>query len=128
MGLWVDIQISSGDAGNVAVIRCEGELDMATAAKLIEAFDRVGVQRPDEVQADLRQVEFMDSTGLGCLIHGALAFQREGAGFDVLPSEPVEELLKRAGLTDFLAHKPESPDTVTSNRPAGPGDDRGRGR
>jgi anti-sigma B factor antagonist len=122
MGLWVDIEINSGDAGNVAIVRCEGELDMATAAKLIEAFDRVGFQRPDEVQVDLRGVEFMDSTGLGCLTHGALAFQREGAGFDVLPSEPVKELLKRAGLNDFLAYHPESPDSVTSHRAARPGE------
>ena len=122
MGLWVDIEINSGDAGNVAIVRCEGELDMATAAKLIEAFDRVGFQRPDEVQVDLRGVEFMDSTGLGCLTHGALAFQREGAGFDVLPSEPVKELLKRAGLEDFLAYQPESKDSVTSHRAARPGE------
>jgi anti-sigma B factor antagonist len=107
MSLWVDIEISSGDAGNVAIVRCEGELDMSTAAKLIEAFDRVGYQRPDEVQVDLRGVEFMDSTGIGCLTHGALAFQREGAGFDVLPSEPVRELLKKAGLEDFLAYQAE---------------------
>jgi len=102
MGLCVDFYIRSGDAGDVAVIECEGELDMVTAAKLIDAFDRVGVRRPDEVQVDLRGVEFMDSTGLGCLTHGALAFQKEGAGFDVLASEPVRALLKKAGLADFL--------------------------
>lgn len=96
------------------VIQCEGELDMVTAAKLIDAFDRVGVQRPDEVQVDLRGVEFMDSTGLGCLTHGALAFQKEGAGFDVLASEPVTDLLKKAGLTDFLA------EPGTSDPPARP--------
>jgi anti-sigma B factor antagonist len=123
MGFWVDIQISSGDAGNVAIVRCEGELDMATAAKLIDAFDRVGFLRPDEVQVDLRGVEFMDSTGLGCLTHGALAFQREGAGFDVLPSEPVKELLKKAGLEDFLAYQPNSRDSVMSRRAARLGDD-----
>ena len=45
VGLSVDVPIRSGDAGHVAVIRCEGELDMVSAAKMIDAFDRVGVDR-----------------------------------------------------------------------------------
>ena len=81
VGLSVDIRISSNGGERVALIRCEGELDMGSAAKLIDAFDRVGIQRTDEVQLDLRGVEFMDSTGLGCLTHGALAFRKHGIPF-----------------------------------------------
>jgi anti-anti-sigma factor len=103
MGLFIDIQIGSGGAGEVAVVRCEGELDIETAAKLIDAFDRIGVRRPEQVRLDLRGVEFMDSTGLGCLTHGALAFTREGAGFEVLPSQPVEDMIERCGLRALLA-------------------------
>lgn len=102
VGLSVDLAIRSGAAGYAAVIRCEGELDMVSAAKLIDAFDRIGVQPLDEVQVDLRGVEFMDSTGLGCLAHGALAFQKQGTSFEVLASEPVRNLIDRTGLKALL--------------------------
>ena len=45
VGLSVDFAIRSGDAGYAAVIRCEGELDMVSAAKLIDAFDRSASNR-----------------------------------------------------------------------------------
>ena len=102
VGLSVDFAIRSGDAGYAAVIRCDGELDMVSAAKLIDAFDRVGVQPLGEVQVDLRGVEFIDSTGLGCLTHGALAFQKQGTSFEVLPSEPVRNLIDKTGLQALL--------------------------
>lgn len=102
MGLSVDIHNRRGDSGDVAIIRCEGELDIATAAKLIDAFDRVCVQQPKEVQVDLRCVEFMDSAGLGCLTHGALAFRKHGTGFKVLPSEPVRDLINTVGPKALL--------------------------
>lgn len=102
VGLSVNIRIRSGGVGDRAVIRCEGELDMVSAAKLIDAFDRVGVQPVDELQVDLRGVEFMDSTGLGCLTHGALAFQKQGTLFSVLPSEPVRNLIDKTGLKTLL--------------------------
>src|SRR4051812_11873788 len=106
MGLFVEIHVCSGGAGEVAVIRCEGELDMATAAKLIDAFDRVAVPQPAEVQVDLRGVEFMDSTGLGCLAHGALAFQKQGTQFVVLPSPAVTDLIDKGGLKTLLTTPP----------------------
>jgi anti-sigma B factor antagonist len=104
LGLHIDINVSAGDGGggDVAIIRCEGDLDMATAARLIDAFDRVGFERPQSVQVDLRGVEFMDSTGLGCLAHGAMLFQKQGARFDVLPSEPVSRVIDKGGLKTLL--------------------------
>lgn len=101
MGLLVEIDV--GGAEGVSVIRCEGELDMATAAKLIDAFDRVGVEQPAQVRVDLRGVDFIDSTGLGCLVHGALIFQKQGARFEVLASEPVNAVIDRSWLKTLLA-------------------------
>ena len=102
--LRIDIRVIAGDGGggDGAVIRCEGDLDISTAAKLIDAFDRVGFERPQRVQVDLRGVEFMDSTGLGCLAHGAMLFQKQGARFDVRTSEMVSRVIDKGGLKALL--------------------------
>ncbi len=95
-------------AADVVLIRCAGELDVGTAAKLIDAFDRAGLQRPKEVRVDLRDVEFIDSTGLGCLAHGALAFQKQAIGFEVLASAPVRDVIDKGGLKALLASRSAS--------------------
>jgi anti-anti-sigma factor len=101
-GLTVEIHTRRGGSGDVAVIRCEGELDVATAAKLIDAFDRISAHQPEYVRVDLRGVDFVDSTGVGCLTHGALAFHNEGARFEILPSEAVNDLITKLGLKGLL--------------------------
>src|SRR5690242_14488243 len=88
---------------DMTVIRCAGELDVATASKLIDAFDRAGVGRPAKVRVDLRGIDFIDSTGIGCLAHAALAFPKQGTSFEVLPSEPVKLLVVTCGLGALLA-------------------------
>ena len=50
-----------------------------------------------------RGVDFIDSTGLGCLVHGALIFQKQGARFEVLASEPVNAVIDRSWLKTLLA-------------------------
>jgi anti-anti-sigma factor len=100
VGLEIDIDAQEG--GGQVTIRCRGELDIASAAKLIDAFDRVGAERPDSVLVDLRALSLIDSTGTGCLIHGALAFQRRGAAFHLLAGEAERFLIEKAGLTALL--------------------------
>jgi len=53
-----------------------GELDLASAPELVRALERVEVQRPDLILLDLRELRFMDSTGLRTVV-GADARARE---------------------------------------------------
>lgn len=56
-----------GDDGTV-VIALTGELDMASAPELEEAIDRAIASAARSVIVDLRQLEFMDSTGIRLLV------------------------------------------------------------
>jgi|1186.fasta_scaffold22258_2 anti-sigma B factor antagonist len=103
MALAVDTHFDDENGARAAVVTCRGELDITGAARLIEAFDRVGAERPSRVGVDLRGITFMDSTGLGCLTHGLLAFQKQGAQFEVLPSAPARYVIEKAGLTALLS-------------------------
>jgi anti-sigma B factor antagonist len=86
------------------VIRCEGELDVGQCAKLIDMFDHVLAGEAECVVADLSDVTFIDSTGIGCLLHGALRAEKLGMTFEVRPGKAVAHFLEVSGLGGHFRH------------------------
>lgn len=90
------IEASSMDSARLVTV--SGEIDLASAPKLeaalLEETDRT-------VIVDLREVGFMDSTGLRSLLAGQEAVA-EGGGRMILVFEdgPVERILDLTGLAD----------------------------
>jgi|SRR6266705_1971379 len=66
-------------SGTRRIIEVEGEIDAHTAPQLKSAIAALVDQGNFELVADLEQVTFMDSTGLGVLV-GALKRVREKGG------------------------------------------------
>ena len=85
------------------VIRCEGELDVGQCAKLIDMLDRVFEDEVERVVVDLSDVTFIDSTGIGCLLHGAFKAEKLSVAFEVLPGRAVERFLSVSGLSPYLS-------------------------
>ena len=74
--------VDRGDA--TALIRLHGELDLATAPKLSEAVATVLDPRPRSLALDLRELTFVDSTGLNVLVAAHRRAQADGCAFVVL--------------------------------------------
>lgn len=73
------LRVASREVGAQTVVEVAGEIDVATADALRERLSTlVDGQRVDLV-VDLRQVTFMDSTGLGLLV-GTLKRVRTAGG------------------------------------------------
>lgn len=89
------------DAGGTTV-RCAGEIDVGTCAKLIDALERAELQDGATVRVDLSGVTFIDSTGIGCLLHGALRAEKAGSAFEIVPSDAVERFIDVSGLGGHL--------------------------
>ncbi len=87
---------------DTSVVRCTGEIDVGTCTKLIDALERVELQQVQAVRVDLSAVGFIDSTGIGCLLHGALRAERSGVAFEIVPSEAVERFVEVSGLGTHL--------------------------
>jgi anti-anti-sigma factor len=83
-------------------LRCAGELDVAGCPRLIDAFDRVLCKGLAEAVVDLRDVTFIDSTGLGCLLHGALKADSLGAQFTVVAGAHTRDFLESTALAQRL--------------------------
>jgi anti-sigma B factor antagonist len=85
-----------------ATVRCAGEIDVGTCTKLIDALEHVELQDVTAVRVDLTHVGFIDSTGIGCLLHGALRAEKAGVAFEIVPSEAVERFVEVSGLGGHL--------------------------
>jgi anti-anti-sigma factor len=96
------ISISERDGRAVVVIR--GELDLATAPDLETALSELQ-EGGQDVVVDLRELAFMDSTGLRALVAAHARAEDAGQAFVIvrpLPGAPIERILAIAGVASVL--------------------------
>jgi anti-anti-sigma factor len=96
------ISISDRDGRAVVVIR--GELDLATAPDLEAALNE-RLDSGQDVVVDLRELDFMDSTGLRALVTAHARVQDTDQSFLIvrpLPGAPIERILAVAGVATVL--------------------------
>jgi anti-sigma B factor antagonist len=95
----IQIQVS----GDVVVVRPAGELDLATAPALRAALEAAATLGLARVMVVLTDVTFLDSTGLGAIVHG-WRFAADGGVSLTLsdPSPSVQRVLTITGLDRLL--------------------------
>jgi len=90
--------------GAVAVVRVSGELDLASAAELAPELDRLA--DADGIEAavlDLRELEFMDSSGLRMVAQCHLRFVDAGRRFALVAGrEPVHRVFEITRMAERL--------------------------
>jgi anti-sigma B factor antagonist len=94
--------------GGASVVIPTGELDLATApaleASLTRAFDEIGSGR---VVLDLRELEFIDSSGLRTLLTARKRADEAGADFSLVAGHRgLERTLEIAGVHKVFAWTP----------------------
>jgi anti-sigma B factor antagonist len=110
-----------------ALVVVRGELDMATAPGFAAVVDDAMAASPD-VQIDMDDVTFLDSSGLRVIALAAAGVKPDGSITIRNASRPVSRALSVSGLDNELGFVPTSTDeaapTATARRPA----DRASGR
>ncbi len=90
------------DTDRVVVV-LDGELDMATAPRLQGAIDDPGVASMPGIVLDLRELQFIDSTGLRVILAALQACRERGQEFAITRgSAQVERLLSITGVADHV--------------------------
>jgi anti-sigma B factor antagonist len=98
-----DLAIDVAADGPAQVIRLRGELDFDGAPKLEAAFDRLEHGAPDRVVIDLDECEFIDSTGLAAILHGADRLRRRaGAVRIACPEGHLRDLLRLTAIDQTI--------------------------
>jgi anti-sigma B factor antagonist len=100
----IEFQLDAESLGDGrAVLRVAGEVDVYTAPQIREQIQDLAAKGTVQLVADLSQVEFIDSSGLGALI-GGLRRVREDDGSLVLviPTRRILRVFQLTGLTKAL--------------------------
>jgi anti-sigma B factor antagonist len=85
------------------VIAVSGELDLASSPALQEELDRVYGSESDLLIIDLRDLDFMDSTGLSVLVRAHQRAEQEGRRLAMVKGpQQVQRLLSLTGVADRL--------------------------
>jgi len=104
--------------GGVELLSVEGEIDMATAPRLISALNHSVVDARDSVIIDITKVQFMDSTGLALLINAHRRLSRRNKGFAVVC--PAGSMLRVFEVTDMVEMLHVCPDRESASLAAIP--------
>jgi anti-anti-sigma factor len=89
--------------GEVDVVVAAGEVDVATNVRLARALHRLTNDHDQPAVVDLRQVRFMDSTGVHHLLNLQRRLDRQGRSLTVLCAPgAVSRVLESLGLVETL--------------------------
>jgi anti-anti-sigma factor len=95
----VDVRSENG----TPLLSVRGELDLASSPVLEQELERVATATPSLVIIDLRELDFMDSTGLSVLIRAHQRAQESGHRLGIVNgSRQVRRLLSLTGVSDRL--------------------------
>ena len=98
------------------MLAVRGELDLASSPALEEELARVGSSDSPFVILDLRELEFMDSTGLSVLVKAHQRAQETGQRFGLVKGRPqVQRLLSLTGVAERMALADSVQELLTSS-------------
>ena len=101
MGVQGNFTIEASNDVRGTVLTVTGELDLASSPALEEELERAHEAGAQLVVVDLRELEFMDSTGLNALVKAHQQAQEAGRRFGLVQGSPqVQRLLSLTGLDD----------------------------
>ena len=100
-GLQISVERRTVDAGEVAIVRAQGEVDLGNADELAGALQADPCDGCDGVVLDLLGVPFMDSSGLRAVLVAADGLE-SGLVVVLSPGSPVLRLFELAEVTDRL--------------------------
>ena len=89
--------------GEARVLAVSGELDLAAAPSLEEELNRALSSQTELVVVDLKDLEFIDSTGLSVLVRAHQHAKESGQQLGLInPGAQVARLLSLTGLQERL--------------------------
>jgi anti-sigma B factor antagonist len=107
-----NFSVDTRDGSQTVVIGVSGELDLASSPALEQELERGAASRAEVVIVDLRNLEFMDSTGLSVLVRAHQRATEKGQRFGVVKGpQQVQRLLSLTGVADRL-NLADSPDEL----------------
>jgi anti-sigma B factor antagonist len=115
------LAVKRGRSDGYELLSVEGELDIATAPRMIAALNEALADMEHPLVVDLSEVVFMDSTGLALLMNARRRVVRRGQGFAIVcPVGPISRVFEIADMVESLRVYPDRESArVAATEPAG---------
>lgn len=98
-------RLSTRNDGERVIVVAHGELDLATVPQLEHAVQELRSSGVRAVVLDLRELGFMDSTGVRLLLQLDAESRADGFAFSIIDSDgPVRRVLTLTGVADRLRY------------------------
>jgi anti-sigma B factor antagonist len=111
------VKLTSRDGVDVLLV--EGELDIATAPRLLTVLNKAVQDALHSLVVDLSKVAFMDSTGLALLINAHRRLTRRSKGFAVVcPAGPLRRVFEITDMVETLRVCPDRESATAAAVPA----------
>jgi anti-sigma B factor antagonist len=95
-----DFRLIVSARGDRTLVVAQGELDLATAPDL----ETVLAAQTGPVAVDLRELSFVDATGLRVLLQAEARSREDGKNLRFIPGQAVRRLFDLAGVPDPLTY------------------------
>jgi len=96
-------QVRPRPDGDRVIVAVSGELDIASVGSLKEALDELRGAGWSSVVLDLRELSFIDSSGLSLLLQAERAAHRADGAFAIVDGSPaLARLLEIVGLENHF--------------------------
>ena len=98
-----DFRVEVHTEGRATVIAVGGELDLASAPALEAELEAAAQSDAELLVLDLRELEFMDSTGLSVIVKAHQRLSEEGRALSLVRGpQQVQRLLDLTGVAERL--------------------------
>lgn len=119
-----ELRIQTQNSSDATVVALEGELDVASAPRLVEEVGR-RTDAADRIIVDLSGLSFMDSTGLRALLSASEIAEAAGCSFAIVQGpHQVQRLLRLTRVAERLAIIDGAPAAQVNGADASNGDGR----
>lgn len=99
----MELSITSATKDGICLVSVSGEVDVSNAPTLREALDGALSNEVSQVEVDLADVSYIDSTGIGVLVGSAHRAADQGSELVVThPQRNVERVLTMLGVDSEL--------------------------
>ena len=102
-----NLEVRSRTELGASVLSIEGDIDLASSQMLLSQMLREGTAAAKTVVADLSEVSFLDSSGLGALVTAHERIRDSGGELRlVIPVQNVRKVFEITGLTSVFSIYP----------------------
>jgi anti-sigma B factor antagonist len=104
------VDLHRGDVPGTAELAVAGELDVLSGRRVREAMERAAGDGVRTVELDLREVTFLDSSGLAAVLHGARDLSARGVAVAARSPRGSEArlVIEMAGVGPLLGLQDEA--------------------